>query len=224
MSLLETLIGVVAPLTCAICGREGTALCEICGHDALESVPSRCFSCFKRTDDYRTCSTCRAKAPLAHVFVASEYNPAISAVIKNYKFKRNRALARPLAKLMADQLPYFKHGLVIVPVPTATERVRQRGYDHTTKLAQQLSALTSYQTLQHLRRVGQARQVGAKRVGRIEQLKGAFRPIRTELLKNRSILLVDDVITTGATLSEAARTLKATGAKSVSAVAIAHKS
>lgn len=224
MSLLETIIGVVAPLKCAICAREGTPLCEICGIDALTPLPPRCFSCFARTVDYRTCSTCRTKAPLLHVWVASEYNPAIAGIIKSYKFKRNRALARPLAKLMADQLPYLKQDFVIVPIPTATARVRQRGYDHALKLAQQVSIQTNWPMIEHLRRHGQSRQVGSRRSSRIEQLTGAFRPIRRSLLSGSHILLVDDVITTGATMSEAARTLKVAGAKSVSALTIAHKS
>jgi len=224
VSLLEAVIGMVAPLTCEICQRQGTALCEICGHDALGALPPRCFLCQKRTVDYRTCSNCRRRAPITHVWVASEYNPVIANVIKSFKFKRNRALARPLARLMAAQLPYLKDAPLIVPIPTATERVRQRGYDHTLKLAAEVSALTGWPLAEHLRRKGQSRQVGARRVGRIEQLKGAFRPIRVDLLSGQPVLLIDDVVTTGATMSEAARVLKLAGAKSVSALAVAHKS
>lgn len=224
MSLPETIIGVVAPLTCIVCGREGAALCEMCGYDAASTPPPRCFACLKRTIDYRTCSNCRRTAPLSHVWVASEYNSGIASIIKSYKFKRNRALARPLAKLIFDQLPYFKDAPVIVPIPTATHRVRRRGYDHSLKLARALAAQTGWSLMEHMRRVGQSRQVGAKRASRIEQLKGAFRPIRLDLLDQKSILLVDDVITTGATISEAARILKDAGAKSISAAAIAHKS
>jgi ComF family protein len=224
MALLEVIIGVVAPLSCVICGREGLALCAMCGFEALEPVPPRCFLCLKRTADYRTCSNCRRRVPIRHAWVASEYSSAVANVVKSYKFKRNRALTRPIAKLMAAQLPYFKNTPVIIPVPTATARVRQRGYDHALRLAGELAAQTGWPMVEHLRRIGQARQVGAKRMGRIEQLRGAFRPIRMDLLAGRDVLLVDDVITTGATVSEAARTLKSAGAKSISVLAVAHKS
>jgi ComF family protein len=156
--------------------------------------------------------------------VASEYYQPLAGAIKSYKFKRNRALARPLACLLAEQLPYFKFPPVIVPIPTATTRIRRRGYDHAKMLAEALAKQTSWACVALLRRVGQTRQVGAKRISRIEQLKGAFRPVRRDMILGSNILLVDDVITTGATVSEAARVLKLAGAKSVSAVALAQKS
>lgn len=223
-SLIEAAISLVAPLECVVCAHPGESLCSACGEDTLTEVPSRCFRCLKRTSDYRTCSICWRTAPLRHVWVSSEYNDGVSKIISSYKFHRNRALARPLAKLMAESLPYHKQPLVIVPVPTATARVRQRGYDHTLILSQALAQEVGWPVRAHLRRVGQARQVGARRQSRFEQLKGVFRPVKLELLKDKNILLVDDVVTTGATLSEAARSLKNAGAKSISAVVVAHKS
>lgn len=224
MSLLETIIAVVAPLQCAVCTHQGEALCDTCGDDLLTEVPSRCFRCLRRTNDYQTCSICLPHAPLRHVWVRSEYDNGISEIIRSYKYNRNRALARPLAKLLAQNLPYHKQPLVIVPIPTATARVRQRGYDHSYLLSHALGQELGWPVMAHLRREGQARQVGAKRRSRFEQLKRAFRPVKVELLAGASVLLVDDVITTGATLSEAARSLKSAGAKSISAVTIAHKS
>lgn len=224
MSFIESLLGVIAPLQCAVCHRQGEALCSVCASDVLTEVPSRCFRCFKRTNDYRTCSNCRRYAPVRHVWISSEYNDGISKLIKSYKFERQRSLARPFAELLARSLPYHKRPLVIVPIPTATSRIRQRGYDHALLLGQALANLLNWPLQTHLRRVGQSRQVGTTRANRFAQLDGAFRPIRGDLLAEQGVLLVDDVVTTGATLSEAARTLKAAGAGFVSAVAIAHRS
>jgi len=224
MSILEHLLAIIAPLECAVCRRQGEALCGACAHDVLTELPSRCFRCFKRTADYRTCSNCRRFAPIRHVWISSEYNEEIARMIKHYKFERQRALARPLARLLADSLPYHKRPLVIVPIPTATSRVRQRGYDHTWLLGQALAERLGWPLQTHLRRIGQSRQVGTTRANRFAQLGGAFHAVRGGLLAEQGVLLVDDVVTTGATLSEAARTLKAAGAGFVSAVALAHKS
>lgn len=224
MFLLETIIGTVAPLECVVCSRQGQALCSACCFDMLSRLPSRCFRCYRRTRDYRTCSKCAVTSPLLHVWVASEYNLDIAAVVKSYKFARNRALARPLAELTSAGLPYFRHPPVVVAVPTATTRVRQRGYDHALLLARALAEHMVWPHAVHLRRTSQTRQVGMGRITRFNQLKGAFRVVRTESLGGKNIILVDDVVTTGATLSEAARILSQAGAKSVSAAVIAQRS
>lgn len=113
---------------------------------------------------------------------------------------------------------------MIVHVPTATIRRRVRGYDHGELLARELAKITGWPHVAVIRRQTQARQVGAKKMDRLKQLEGAFRVIRTEYVRNREILLVDDVTTTGATLSACTRALKDAGAKSVSAVVLAQKS
>lgn len=224
MSILESMLSVIAPLECAVCHHQGEALCSPCAQDVLTNVPSRCFRCFKLTVDYRTCSNCRTQAPVRHVWVTSEYNNEIAGLIKTYKFERQRTLALPFAELMARSLPYHKRPLVVVPIPTATSRVRQRGYDHALLLGQALADTLGWPLQTHLRRVGQSRQVGTTRANRFAQLEGAFRAIRGDLLAEQGVLLIDDVVTTGATLSEAARTLKTAGAGFVSAVALAHRS
>ncbi len=86
--------------------------------------------------------------------------------------------------------------------------------------------LVRYSEMPHstlLARIGQTRQVGANRTKRLSQLKDAFRVVRPYLVKGANIIIVDDVVTTGASLEEAAKKLKSAGAKSVSALAFCHK-
>ncbi|MGH7240849.1 MAG: ComF family protein [Candidatus Saccharimonadales bacterium] len=111
--------------------------------------------------------------------------------------------------------------LVIVPVPTATSRMRQRGYDQATLIAKHLAQQTGGTYAPALRRSGQHHQVGSNRTQRIQQLRGAYRVASTGAITNKHILLVDDVLTTGATLEAAARVLKAAGAKRVSGLVFA---
>jgi ComF family protein len=111
---------------------------------------------------------------------------------------------------------------VVTHVPTATSRVRRRGYDQAELLARQLAQDLKLPYASLLIRDGQSRQVGATRQARLAQLTHAFR-IPKHFPQNVSILLVDDVVTTGATIETAARILRAAGAKSVSAAVFAQK-
>lgn len=224
MSIIETLISSIAPHECMGCRQQGTPLCDLCAEDLTQPVPSRCFRCLKRTQDFRVCPNCRRKSPLRQVWPASEYTPELAETIKAFKFHRNRALARPLANLICETLPYFPETPLVVPVPTAPQRVRARGYDQARLLSKLIAQNMGWQSIELLRREGTQRQVGTSRETRMQQLEKAFRPIRGTFTEKRHILLVDDVITTGATLSAAATSLKNSNARSISAVAIAHKS
>jgi ComF family protein len=108
--------------------------------------------------------------------------------------------------------------VVIVPVPTATSRVRQRGYDQAKLLARALSRQARLPYLDCLARTGQAHQHGASRSQRLRQLTAAFRVRRQRAVRGSHIVLIDDVVTTGATLEAAAAVLHAAGATRVEAV------
>jgi len=107
-----------------------------------------------------------------------------------------------------------------MPIPTASSRrIRQRGFDHTKLLAQQLGQILKLDVRTSLRRIGQSQQVGTKSAQRIKQAEGMFQVAGS--VTDQKIILVDDVTTTGATLEEAARVLKRAGAKQVGAVVFA---
>ena len=142
-------------------------------------------------------------------------------LIHDFKFERKQAVAPIMARLMAESLPYLPADTIVTHVPTATSRVRQRGYDHARLLAKFLAKEAGLAYLPLLARVGQARQVGAKRQTRLSQLDGAFRVIGP--VQKAPIVLVDDIVTTGATLATATRCLKSSGAKVVDAVVFAQK-
>lgn len=107
--------------------------------------------------------------------------------------------AEIVAGFMQETLPYLDDAL-IVPIPSATNRLCHRGYDHTRLLARQLSRLLNLPYSAALARLGQSRQVGTKRAERISQLSGAFYVKNVSLIKGARILLVDYVVTIGATL------------------------
>ncbi len=97
----------------------------------------------------------------------------------------------------------------IVPVPTHPRRRRERGYDHTALLAKGLSRRLNLPVFKGVRRIRHtAPQFGLDRADRRGNLRGAFAVSRPERLRGASILLVDDVMTTGATVDEISRTLR----------------
>jgi ComF family protein len=221
MKLLNRVLDVIAPNDCLVCGSEGKLGCDICTVDFCSPVPSRCYVCRKLTDEYSVCRKCRTTSKVNNLWVVSEYNEKIKSMIYELKFKCNRSAAPEIALLMAGVLPILPSDTIIVNIPTATSRVRSRSFDHTKLIAKELSAITSLTYVNQLARFGQTRQVGSGRTDRIAQLKDSFALLGG--LKSTRVLLVDDMVTTGATIESAATELRKNGVKKVYGVALAQK-
>lgn len=116
-----------------------------------------------------------------------------------------------------------KKSYLIVPIPTATQRIRQRSFDHAKLLSRQLARNLKLETANALRRIGQSRQLGSRRSDRLVQTKDNYVVKDPRRIQGRNILLVDDVVTTGATLQAASQALKSAGAKSVDALVFAKR-
>lgn len=143
-------------------------------------------------------------------------------MIHAYKFTSQRALAHSIARCIADVLPELPHNLVIVPVPTIPAHIRERGFDHTLELAKQLSVQLQRPVLRALRRNTMTVQRGATRQARIAQAADAFL-CRKSLDPALYYLVIDDVVTTGATISAAAQVLQDAGAGTVWATVFTRK-
>jgi ComF family protein len=153
------------------------------------------------------------------VRVGTIYDGSLKELVWRLKFHGARSACKVMAERLAPLLP--ESGLYLVPVPTATSRVRRRGYDQAKLLARELSKLSGLPYLDCLARTGQAHQVGASRTVRLQQLAKAYRIKKPTLIVDADLLLVDDVVTTGATLEAATRVLRAGGARHVDAIVYA---
>lgn len=229
MSVLEIAIGWLAPSECIGCSFEGAALCQNCQLTEIIPYGERCYNCNKMSPNSMTCAKCRPGSP-SYVWVCTDYEKLAKDLVQKLKFSHQRAAAIPLAQLMTDTLLTFvaddeirAKNYLIIPVPTATGRVRERSFDHTVLLARCIAKNISLEVRFNLKRLGQSRQVGAKRSVRQAQATGNYYLNKPQQIKGRNILLIDDVVTTGATLRAATRVLRQAGAKSVDALVFAKK-
>lgn len=223
MRIIEQLFSILAPYNCISCGREGALLCAWCLPDAFTPLPERCYRCHALSRDCKVCNKCRKLAPIGHVWVSVEYEGCAKQLVTSYKFARAKDVAELLAARLHETVPFLPEDTVVTFIPTATSRVRERGYDHAEVIAREFAAQRKLACLPLLHRMGQTRQVGSKRSQRIAQLAGAFRPRNVEHIKGAKILLIDDIVTTGASLAAASKVLKSAGAKSIDAAIFAQK-
>lgn len=229
MSVFEAVIGWLAPPTCISCGKEGSSICRKCAAGRITPFGERCWRCNRLSTGSITCHSCRHTGSPGRVWIATNYDGVARTVLSSFKFEHQRAAALPIAEMMADTLLTSDSGALknndylVVPVTTATARVRERGFDHTGLLAENVAFTLRLNNSNALRRLGQARQLGSKREDRLVQLNGSFAVRNPLKVRGRNILLVDDVVTTGGTMIAAAKALRAAGAKSVDAIIFAKK-
>jgi ComF family protein len=153
--------------------------------------------------------------------VAGRYEGALKLAIHSYKFLYKRAASEDLTTLLDSLLPPTRSDLIVVSVPTVTSRVRRRGFDHAMLLAKSLVHKRKLVYINVLSRTGQKQQVGLGRNDRLIAQKDTMYIRNGDIVVGKNILLVDDVVTTGSTLNEAARVLKSAGAARVDCVVLA---
>ncbi len=217
---MESLIGVIAPSCCIECGYEGSALCDNC-LSLVEPVVLSCYKC-GAVSQTGICKKCKKQTRLDGVYPASSYYGATARLTRELKYGQNRSASVPMSKLIYQRTPKVDD-CFITNVPTASNRVRARSFDHTQLIAKHFAGLSGLTYWQLLARIGSTRQVGAPKSIRSSQLIGMFWVTKPNVVAGKKIIIVDDVISTGATIDEVARVLKKAGAKKVIALSFAHK-
>lgn len=219
------------PKYCVNCKKLGSYLCANCFTYLSFDTYGICLVCSKPSIDSLTHSYCRTRYSIDGCFSAILYKGVARKLIFQFKYKPFVSdLARVLGDLFYESL-IQKEGFarileaqpIIVPIPLHSSKLKARGYNHAKILADELSGRFSLASFELLKRVKKtSSQFGLTRKERRENLGGAFSLLPSILVsKYPNILIVDDILTTGATLSEAAKTLKNKGAKRVWAVILA---
>ena len=208
-------------LRCLVCGERGTQgrdLCAAC-HAALPWQGPACRRCALPLPQPGECGHClQHPPPLGETHAVFDYAFPLDRLLPRLKFHRDFAAGRVLAQCMAERLSCLPRPNALVPVPLHRARLRQRGYDQALELAKPLARALHLPLLgERLHRskttTAQSRlDADARR----RNLRDAFRVADVTALPAH-VALVDDVMTTGATLHAAARALRQAGVQRVDA-------
>ncbi|MEJ8848887.1 ComF family protein [Variovorax rhizosphaerae] len=215
------------PSQCAVCRSwPARPICDACVARLAPPV-ARCPTCAIPVPEGITrCAECVANPPpLDACMAACAYEWPWPEYIAQFKFHGDAGWAAPLATLMRSA-PWVEPALeqcdLVLPMPLALERLRERGFNQALELARRLAPGKVDATLL-LRTRETTAQSGLLRAERLLNLRGAFaiEPLRADEVRGRRVVLVDDVMTSGASLFSAARVLRDGGASHVSAIVLA---
>ncbi len=219
-------LGAWLPSRCAICRDWPTApVCDHCIAHYAQPQP-RCQRCALPLPAGQICGACLKYPPPIDVCLsAAAYSWPWIDLIAQLKFHAQPGWARPLATLMRSSdgvEDTLEAADWVLPIPLSRERLAERGYNQSWLLARHLSPGKAQPQLL-LRTRDTPSQRTLPRSERLANLEGAFavEPLRAHELRDKRVVLVDDVMTSGASLHTAARVLRQAGAKHISAVVLA---
>ena len=217
IQMIKTILGIIYPTTCIFCDKilEKNKELEIC---------EECYKELKFLDNGKTIHKNNDEIYYDDIFAAFKYSGKIKELIIKYKYQHKGYLFRAFSKLMFKSIKDRKIDAdIILSVPLYKDRERQRGYNQAHLLAKEMSRLTNIQyDKKILRRVKTTNCLAlCNKKERKDIIKGAFLLKNPEKVKNKKIILIDDVFTTGATINECSKVLKQCGAKKIIGLVIA---
>lgn len=226
----ERALDLLFPPRCAACRKSGSVLCSACLRQCVPITSPICLRCGIPLPSPGWCRSCKFYPPgLSGLRAAYVYDGVIRSCIRALKYEGNRRVAAPLGALLARAYRDFDMPAdMIVPVPLHSERERLRGFNHAQLLAEECAASVGVPLRDDvlMKPRATAAQVGLTASERIQNMAGAFcclPPWNDGKLYGCSILLIDDVCTTRATLEACAEPLFAAGAASVWALVLARR-
>ena len=221
------------PSFCYGCKKPKTYLCEDC-FEILKYMPHPiCPHCKAALGMGKLREDCRRELNLNRIFSCADYTDVkIKSLIKDLKYNYSFSLARPLAEFAhwwlskheyADEI---KNNVdLIIPVPVHKSKLKERGFNHTEKLAKHLGQLLDIPVVELLiktrKTIPQAKTKNKDE--RSKNLKNVFSVTSIGQIKGKRVLIVDDVVTTGSTLRECAKVLRKNGAEEIWGLTIAQE-
>lgn len=229
----EILLDLIFPVECVFCGHGNKWLCDTCLSGINFKYTQECPICRTRRREGEICDKCRPVYAIDRVVVAGDYNDeGTKKLIKLLKYR----FIKDISDYLGDFITFFlseikeksadkiyQKSTFLTPIPLHKKRWNWRGFNQSELIARKLSENLGLDILKGLERVKYKQpQTHFKKEARLNNMKNSF-AWRGENLKNKKIILVDDVITTGATLNEAAKELKKAGARRVEALVVARE-
>ncbi|MBR2908872.1 MAG: ComF family protein [Clostridia bacterium] len=215
---------------CICCGKEcdGDNEYKLC-KDCMDVIPftkdNYCLRCGEIIKgDYDYCIKCKDRDfEFDYARSVFAYTELTAPIIFRFKYNGLRSYVYPLTKLLRD---YFStsdliaDSVVFVPMPE--KRQKERGYNQSFELAKEFCKLTGLELLEVLERTkDNVKQATLNAKERSENIKGSFKVIDKNKVKDRELLIIDDVMTTGSTANECAKVLMKAGARNVQVLTLA---
>lgn len=211
---------------CIICNNQtdNEDICNVC-MDKLPFIKGQvCKICGKPLENCDLCPDCME---YTHIFECNisvfEYDELIKSLIARFKYYKERQLSKVFTKYMYT---YIKNnGIkfdVIIPVPLHSSKIDERGYNQSELLARDLSYKFDTIMIKAIRRIKKTMtQTALNKEERRKNVSGAFKVVQSNMIRNKNILLIDDILTTGSTLDECAKILMKSGASRIYTATIA---
>ncbi len=227
-------LDVFFPINCIGCGIEDVWICDMCIKKIKIRDQQFCPICEKIiTPDGQVCFACKKISALTGMLVATSYQESIiSKAVHLFKYRFVQELHVQLSEIVSKAIQSYELPLpdLIIPIPLHAKRLRWRGFNQSTLLANDLARKLLPDSQLELRddilirnRYTSPQMAIKDHHARNLNIKGAFTVTDKSIIKDKKILLIDDITTTGFTIFECASVLKAAGAKEIYAVVIARQ-
>ncbi len=216
-------LDLIYPPVCGGCGRPGSRWCQDCQRNVQHLVEPVCEVCGISIDSSGLCTDCQRVRPRYRILRSwSVFDDPVRNALHKLKYRRDMALGDALAAQLLDFVIGLKWPIeMIIPVPLGKKRSQERGYNQVSLIARPLALAAGMSFASDgLTRVRETRsQVGLTKKERRVNVDGAFQARGTRV-NSRVVLLMDDVATTGSTLSSCAEALYTAGARDVFALTV----
>lgn len=196
--LKDSLLEIVYPKEqkCICCDREAEVICEECLKKIIRCNDNEISFAF--------------------------YNSTMKKLILDFKFKKNFAAGELLAKLISEKVKKYDDDYILTFVPITKKKLKLRGFNQCEYICNELSKISNLKvekTLKQIKEVKEQKTLGKD--GRYKNVLGAFEIIDKKQVEGKKIILIDDVITTGATINECKKILMKNGIKKIKLLTIA---
>lgn len=210
---LRKLFDYVYPNVCGICGKR------------IFSSSYTCTNCLSILKCYKERIILNSNYPYDYMLNMYEYKGIVKSKICKFKFNNHKYIAKTFASLMITRIKELKLTFdIIIPVPISINRYMERGYNQSYEIAKILGKILRKSVYKDiLIKIKNNKRQSILHINeRKKNVLGVYKTLKTDKIKEKVVLLLDDIYTTGATVNECARVLKDSGAKKVLVITIAY--